>query len=210
MPLMQRLLRHRLVSTGELVPDHHVISECMGHMYGLFCRWYGFKITHSMFRIAGVDTSSTMLSYLFWELTRRSDIMVKLQAELDEAMADAKSIPDISVLNELPYLNAFLKEGAFNSGHPRRKIEPAVGLRVYGSAPAFLERVVPSRTSATVSKADEDFDLMGYALPPGTIVGTQAWSMHRNADVFPSAETFLPERWLSVDGSDAEEDRLMR
>lgn len=32
MPLMHRLLRHRLVSTGELVPDHHVISECMGHM----------------------------------------------------------------------------------------------------------------------------------------------------------------------------------
>ncbi|KAK7676146.1 hypothetical protein QCA50_020897 [Cerrena zonata] len=176
MPLMHRLLRHRLVSTGELVPDHHVISECMGHM------------------IAGVDTSSTLLSYLFWELSRRSDIMIKLQAELDEVMTDSKIIPDISVLNELPFLNAFLKEG----------------LRVYGSAPAFLERVVPARTSATVSKADEDFDLMGYALPPGTIVGTQAWSMHRNADVFPSAETFLPERWLSTDGSDAEEDRLMK
>jgi cytochrome P450 len=37
---------------------------------------------------------------------------------------------------------------------------------------------------------------MGYALPPGTIVSTQAWSMHRDTSVFPSPDTFLPERWL--------------
>ena len=66
-----------------------------------------------MLRIAGVDTSSTLLSYLFWELSRRSDIVAKLQIELDEVMDDSKNIPDISVLNELPYLNAFLKEGLF-------------------------------------------------------------------------------------------------
>lgn len=39
--------------------------------------------------------------------------MIKLQAELDEVMTDSKIIPDISVLNELPFLNAFLKEGLF-------------------------------------------------------------------------------------------------
>jgi len=37
---------------------------------------------------------------------------------------------------------------------------------------------------------------MGYALPPGTVVATQAWSMHRDPAVFPSPNTFLPERWL--------------
>lgn len=39
---------------------------------------------------------------------------------------------------------------------------------------------------------------MGYALPANTIVATQAWSMHRNASVFPSPETFLPDRWLET------------
>lgn len=57
---------------------------------------------------------------------------------------------------------------------------------------------------------DEYFDLMGFALPPGTIVSTQAWSMHRDADIFPSPETFLPERWLPVDGSKGEAERLSR
>ena len=53
---------------------------------------------------------------------------------------------------------------------------------------------------------------MGYALPPGTVVGTQAWSMHRDERVFPAAETFLPERWL-VDPKaerEGEEERLVR
>jgi cytochrome P450 len=62
-------------------------------------------------RMAGTDTTSTSITYLFWELSRRPDIMKKLQAELDEAMTDSRVLPDISVLQQLPYLNAFMKEG---------------------------------------------------------------------------------------------------
>lgn len=48
---------------------------------------------------------------MFWELSRRRDIMVRLQTELDDAMPDRKVIPDASVLSRLPYLNAFIREG---------------------------------------------------------------------------------------------------
>ena len=73
----------------------------------------------------------------------------------------------------------------------------------------------PSRAGSPIlstAKAHEEFDMMGYALPPGTIVSTQAWSMHRDEEVFPSAETFLPERWLVDESADteAEEERLVR
>ncbi|KAJ3570031.1 hypothetical protein NP233_g4668 [Leucocoprinus birnbaumii] len=159
-PMLQRLLQYRY-SSNELMPDHDIISECMGHL------------------IAGSDTSSISLSYFFWELSRRPDILKKLQAEVDEVMTDSRAIPDISVLQELPYLNAFIKEG----------------LRVYTAAPSLLERVVPSSTAKNGAR-DEIFDLMGYALPPGTVVSTQAWSMHRDSTVFSSPDTFLPERWL--------------
>jgi hypothetical protein len=37
--------------------------------------------------------------------------MKKLQAEIDDAMPDAQTIPDITILQRLPYLNAFIKEG---------------------------------------------------------------------------------------------------
>jgi cytochrome P450 len=66
---------------------------------------------HTASRIAASDTTSISLSYFFWELSRRADIMHKLQAELDQAMPDPHVIPDISVLQKLPYLNAFIKEG---------------------------------------------------------------------------------------------------
>jgi hypothetical protein len=119
-PMLQRLLQHRY-SSCDLMPDHDIISECMGHMYVLrllikylltdfnACLLSG--IVNSILRIAGSDTTSTSLSYFFWELSRRADILKKLQSELDEAMPDAGVIPDISILQELPYLGAFIKEG---------------------------------------------------------------------------------------------------
>jgi cytochrome P450 len=79
---------------------------------------------------------------------------------------------------------------------------------VYSAVPSPLERVVPSSPSKT-GAANESFDLMGFELPPGTIVATQAWSMHRNASIFPSPETFLPERWLDSDKAGSAE-RLSR
>ncbi|KAF8627933.1 hypothetical protein AX17_006088 [Amanita inopinata Kibby_2008] len=158
-PMLQRLLQYRY-SSKELMPDYDIISECMGHL------------------VAGADTTSTTLTYLFWELSRRADIAKKLQAELDEAMPNSRNLPDISVIQDLPYLNAFIKEG----------------LRLYTAAPSLLERVVPSTSKNGASH--ECFDLMGYGLPPGTVVSTQAWSMHREPDVFPAPDAFLPERWL--------------
>jgi hypothetical protein len=49
---------------------------------------------------------------------------------------------------------------------------------------------------------------MGYALPPRTLVATQAWSVHRNSSVFPSPESFLPERWLET-GDNSEQLEVM-
>jgi len=67
-------------------------------------------------------------------------------------------------------------------------------LRVYGAAPSLLERVIPTSTNTV----NDNFDLLGYGLPPGTVVGTQSWSSHRDSAVFPSPDTFLPDRWLET------------
>lgn len=69
-------------------------------------------------RIAGSDTTSNSLSYFFWELSRRPDIMKKLQTELDSVMPASGLIPDITVLQELPYLAAFVKEGMYGDCMP--------------------------------------------------------------------------------------------
>jgi hypothetical protein len=112
--LVQRLLRYYAGPSNNSTSDRDVISEHMGHLcvastprssptYRCFCS------------IGGCDTSSTTLSYLCWELSRRADILGKLRAELDTVMSDCKTFPDISILQGLPYLNAFVKEGSIYS-----------------------------------------------------------------------------------------------
>jgi cytochrome P450 len=51
---------------------------------------------------------------------------------------------------------------------------------------------------------------MGYMLPANTIVATQAWSMHRDASVFPSPETFIPDRWLETGDNEEELAQMAR
>lgn len=91
--------------TFTLYPRVWDIREC----YDLLHKYY--RLTIILTSIAGVDTTSTTLAYLFWTLSRRPEIMHKLRTEIDEVMPDNRSIPDISVLFKLPYLAGFIKEG---------------------------------------------------------------------------------------------------
>ncbi|KLO04572.1 cytochrome P450 [Schizopora paradoxa] len=154
--LMDRLLAHKYSDT-EPMPDKDVVSECVGHL------------------IAGSDTASLTLSFICWELSRRPDVMLRLQAELDAAMPDSRQIPDLQTLQSLPLLTAVLKEG----------------LRIYTAGPSPLERVAPGADGKT-----SPMTLLGYEIPPGTIIASQAWTTHRQADTFFCPDLFLPERWM--------------
>ena len=71
---------------------------------------------------------------------------------------------------------------------------------MYSPVATPLERVVPS-TSNTGSP-DEPFRIRGYVIPPGTVVATQGWSVHRDPSVFASPNTFMPDRWLETSSPD--------
>lgn len=74
---------------------------------------------------------------------------------------------------KLPYLDAVIQESF--------RMHPAPGL--------LLERVVPP----------QGLDILGETIPGGTIVGCNAWVLHRREEVFGSdVDTFRPERWLEA------------
>ncbi|KAK1450551.1 cytochrome P450 [Colletotrichum melonis] len=104
---------------------------------------------------------------------------LEIQRKLRE---EIRENPDAS-FDKLSYLDAVVQEG----------------LRCYPAIPMSLPRVVPPG-GKTVD---------GYFVSEGTIVSSQAYSVHRNNDaVFPNPDTFSPERWLSPTG-EAERKRHM-
>ncbi|KAI1772662.1 cytochrome P450 [Hypoxylon cercidicola] len=126
--------------------------------------------------IAGSDTTAIFLRTMFHQLLTHPSTLVKLRAELDEAAAQG-NLSKVATWKEsiaLPYLNACFKEAG--------RIHPPFGLH--------LERIVPP----------EGLEVCGKTLPAGTIVGMNAWVVHRDPEVFgPDPDAWRPERWLEGD-----------
>ena len=118
--------------------------------------------------IAGNETTATSLTYIVWAVIQRPEIQERLEAELSK-LSDA-DIKD-KVLEKLPFLNAVILET----------------LRLYGPASSSLPREVPV----------DGADLAGHFIPEGTIVDTQAYTMHRLKSVWgKDVLSFKPDRWL--------------
>lgn len=118
--------------------------------------------------LAGSDTTALTLTYLVWAVCRDAAVRDRLVSELAGLPAGGGGFADAE-LRRLPYLNQVVDEA----------------LRLYASAPAGLPRVVPPGGAT----------LAGHALPAGTVVSTQAYSMHRIEGVFSDPEVFDPSRW---------------
>ncbi|KUI73017.1 hypothetical protein VM1G_08319 [Cytospora mali] len=120
-----------------------------------------------LYIVAGSDTTAVSLVYLVWLVCKHPEVHKKLLAELQQ-------LPDDYTDNELvqlPYLNRVITEA----------------LRIKGAVPSALPRSVPPGGA----------NLGGYYIPGGTTVCTQAYSLHRNPDVFTDPEKFDPDRWVS-------------
>ncbi|TQS32879.1 hypothetical protein Golomagni_06792, partial [Golovinomyces magnicellulatus] len=116
--------------------------------------------------VGGADTTANSLTYLVWAVCRQPSIRDKLVEELQTLPEDYYE----SDLRTLPFLNCVIQET----------------LRLYSALPSALPRTVPREGS----------ELAGYWLDAGTTVSAQAYSMHRNPEIFPNPDEFTPDRWL--------------
>ncbi|KAF2125779.1 pisatin demethylase [Dothidotthia symphoricarpi CBS 119687] len=128
---------------------------------------------------AGSETTAISLSAVFYFLVKHPLVYAKLMQELDAAVAEGRieSRPDKTVswaeAQKLPYLDAVVQESF--------RLHPAPGL--------ILERVVPL----------QGMQILGDFIPGGTIVGCNAWVVHRRPEVFGvDVDTFRPERWIEA------------
>ncbi|PYI16250.1 cytochrome P450 CYP684A2 [Aspergillus japonicus CBS 114.51] len=119
------------------------------------------------FIVAGSDTTAVTLTYLIHAVCQNPQIRDTLVAEVAQLPADFTDRD----LRGLPYLNRVILES----------------LRLYSAVPSALRRAVPAGGA----------HLAGYSLPAGVTVGTQSYSLHRDEKIFPDAERFEPDRWVS-------------
>ena len=120
--------------------------------------------------LAASDTTGAALSAILMFVLQHPDVMKKLQKELDDN--DLTYPPPFSEAKKLPYLDAVINEA----------------LRIHPTVAVELERKVGAGGLVLPT---------GQALPPGTVVGVNAWPVHRSQDVFgKDADTFNPDRWL--------------
>ncbi|KZZ97873.1 Cytochrome P450 [Ascosphaera apis ARSEF 7405] len=135
---------------------------------------------------AGHETSAVAMTYVFWELSRNKQLQEELREELKALSPglqfpipngmDEPELPSAKSVDALPLLNAIIYEV----------------LRMHAPIPGIQPRITP-QTPTTLGTYGN--------IPPDVRVNAQAYSLHKNPDVFPNPEVFDPKRWLKPEGS---------
>jgi cytochrome P450 len=147
--VLSLLLDARDEQTGELLDDAAVRDETMTLLF------------------AGHDTTTSTVSFMFYELARAPHLADRLIAEQDALLTGG--VPNAAQLmsGELAELEMTLEETL-------RKYPPAwVGPR----------------------KSVEAFEFEGHTVPANAYVNYSSWASHHLPDVFPEPEAFRPERF---------------
>jgi sterol 14-demethylase len=116
---------------------------------------------------AGHHTSSGTAAWGLIEMLRHSDVMADVVAELDDLYADGSEV-SFQALRSIPRLEAVLKETL--------RLHPPLIL---------LLRV-----------AQEEIELDGHRIPPGTMVGATPRVSNRIPEDFPDPDRFDPGRYI--------------
>ena len=116
---------------------------------------------------AGHDTTTSTISFLFYELARHPHEVALLAEEQGRVLEGGRTPTAQDLAGGMPRLEMVLDEV----------------LRLY--PPAWIG---PRRSV-------EPFELAGVHVPGGAPVNYSSWASHRLPDVWPDPEAFLPERF---------------
>jgi cytochrome P450 len=116
---------------------------------------------------AGHDTTTSTVSFMFYELARQPQLVARLLAEQDGMFVDGRPSAAQLVSGELPQLEMVVEETL-------RKYPPAwIGPR----------------------RALETFEFEGSTVPARAFVNYCSWASHHLPDVFSEPDEFRPERF---------------
>jgi cytochrome P450 len=116
-------------------------------------------------------------------LLENPKILKRVEEELNSIVIDPTHLPKWSELEKLVYFGAVITEGIRLS---------------YGVA-TRLARIAPDEVMLYRGVWKEE--KIELPIPPGTAVGMTSVLIHANETLFPNADQFMPERWLTEDSA---------
>ncbi|KAI2546915.1 cytochrome P450 family 3 subfamily A member 4 [Homo sapiens] len=119
-----------------------------------------------IFIFAGYETTSSVLSFIMYELATHPDVQQKLQEEIDAVLPN-KAPPTYDTVLQMEYLDMVVNET----------------LRLFPIA-MRLERV-----------CKKDVEINGMFIPKGVVVMIPSYALHRDPKYWTEPEKFLPERF---------------
>lgn len=171
------------VMVGRLIDEHRAAGDTGDMMSMLIAAQEdGVGMTDAQVRdeamtlvLAGHETTAMTLSWTWLLLSRHPERAEWLHEELDRVLGGRP--PTMADLVALPRARAVVAES----------------IRRYPPAWAMGRRMLA------------DVEVGGWTLPAGALIIASQFALHRSPRWWESSRAFLPERWLSADGTYAED-----
>ncbi|KAI7868411.1 cytochrome P450 [Spinellus fusiger] len=119
--------------------------------------------------IAGTDTVTLSVSWGFTVLSHYPEVQQKICAEIDAFITKHNRLPTFTDREEFPYMISVQRE---------------------------IMRLYPLSPYGNPHIAEKDFIVNNYKIKKGTVLISDMYSMHRNPDVYPDPDKFIPERFI--------------
>nr|CAB3516903.1 unnamed protein product [Spodoptera littoralis] len=120
------------------------------------------------FLFEGHDTTASVLTFMVMRIANESVAQNHIYEELKDIYGDSPRQLTVEDLSKMRYLECCIKES----------------LRLYPSVP-FLSRYIK-----------HEVDIAGYTIPKKTFCNIHVFDVHRDPEVYPDPERFIPERFL--------------
>ena len=112
--------------------------------------------------IAGHETTANTLAWTIIEISRNSEVLSKLKAEIDNVVQDTDNITQ-KQLNQMTYLDYVIKEGM--------RLWPVAALGVYRTA-------------------SKDIPYKSYIIPKGSIINVPFTAVFRSSEIQVTTVTY--------------------